>query len=296
MFANISLCRKTLHLIPLIPVYIIIFTVIYGFTNYFSLPIIHNSQLLTPSAIFEFTIIAFFYFCALMVLVCHTLSMCSSPGEVAKSPAYSKDNRSLYCEKCDTARPYRSHHCKICNKCVLKMDHHCPWVANCVGLYNLKYFFLFLFYATVGNFIACICLGLEVINIDLNVRVDKEVTYVELILLMKDQLVVLLSFMFSLAMTLSIGFLMIVQYFNMCKDLTTIEAKQYQDGKSPWGIAGDGRKNLKNILGDNMFMWFVPSYHNYPDYNKKSTATELIEANYITLDSDDNLNISLTLD
>ncbi|XP_036837386.1 palmitoyltransferase ZDHHC16A isoform X1 [Oncorhynchus mykiss] len=54
------------------------------------------------------------------------------------------------CKKCIIPKPARTHHCGICNTCILKMDHHCPWLNNCVGHFNQRYFFCFCVSMTLG--------------------------------------------------------------------------------------------------------------------------------------------------
>uniref|UniRef100_A0A452IA23 Palmitoyltransferase n=1 Tax=Gopherus agassizii TaxID=38772 RepID=A0A452IA23_9SAUR len=66
-----------------------------------------------------------------------------------KLPVYTRTGNGAirFCDRCQLIKPDRCHHCSVCAMCVLKMDHHCPWVNNCVGFSNYKFFLLFLMYS-----------------------------------------------------------------------------------------------------------------------------------------------------
>ncbi|CAD7971513.1 unnamed protein product [Amoebophrya sp. A120] len=62
-----------------------------------------------------------------------------------KEPA-SNANGLRYCEICELYQPLRSKHCRDSKRCVLLYDHYCPWIGNCVGEWNRRSFYFFLFF------------------------------------------------------------------------------------------------------------------------------------------------------
>lgn len=54
-----------------------------------------------------------------------------------------------YCKLCETYRPPKAWHCKRCNVCIFRRDHHCFFFSRCIGLYNRRYYLLYLAYMNI---------------------------------------------------------------------------------------------------------------------------------------------------
>uniref|UniRef100_A0A8B9S461 Palmitoyltransferase n=1 Tax=Apteryx owenii TaxID=8824 RepID=A0A8B9S461_APTOW len=81
-------------------------------------------------------------------------SSCCWPATRAPSSPIPSNEDWTVCNRCETYRPPRAHHCRVCHRCVRRMDHHCPWINNCVGELNQKYFIQFLFYTGLASLYA----------------------------------------------------------------------------------------------------------------------------------------------
>lgn len=126
--------------------------------------------MLVPSRDYIYSMIngILFNILAFLALASHFRAMLTDPGAVPKGNATKEFIESLQlkpgqvvykCPKCCSIKPDRAHHCSVCKRCIRKMDHHCPWVNNCVGENNQKYFVLFTMYIALISMHALIMVG-----------------------------------------------------------------------------------------------------------------------------------------
>lgn len=170
-----------------------------------------------------------------------------------------------HCKWCLKYKPDRTHHCRICSICVLRMDHHCPWVYNCIGFRNYKYFFLVLVYAIMD---------LSIINLTMfesvwwSTRTDVSVS-IMLFMMFGATLAGILWFLVS-------GFLGF-HIWLMCKALTTVEFCEkslrnddYNTSMYSMGLYED----ICAALGPRPLLWLLPVSH--PEGNGVSFGPKVI--------------------
>ncbi|XP_018616613.2 palmitoyltransferase ZDHHC20-B isoform X2 [Scleropages formosus] len=162
-----------------------------------------------------------------------------------------------YCDRCQVIKPDRCHHCSACDTCVLKMDHHCPWVNNCVGFSNYKFFILFLAYALLY----CLFIASTVLQYFIKFWTNElPDTHAKFHVL----------FLFFVAAMFCISILSLFSYhlWLVGKNRSTIEAFRapvFTNGPDKNGFSLGFKKNVTQVFGDQGRLWPLPFFTSLGD-------------------------------
>ena len=153
------------------------------------------------------------YYCLLAVTLYNFLcAIIIGPDYVPKGwrPECRDDEQYLqYCYQCDGYKAPRSHHCSKCKRCILKMDHHCPWINNCCGYRNQKFFFNFLLAAVIGSIQSAILLSITLYRALTFIPNSSGQRYIHLTIW--SAFLILISIGMAIGVVFAVGFLLYLQ-------------------------------------------------------------------------------------
>jgi len=229
----------------------------------------------------KYELVIFLYLTA-MLLICYVRSILVHPGEIPHGdpqweysqadgrpgPFYlppgvqevKKTGDRRHCKWCGKYKPDRCHHCRVCKSCILKMDHHCPWIYNCVGFSNYKFFFLLLLYCVLDTHFIVWTMS-ESVQRCAQDPLSVEWPFMTMFITFFTETV---AFFLAVLVTMFFGFHIVLMF----KAMTTIEhceksqPKKEAEAVCSWlevstydlGFCG----NIRAVLGDNFLLWFFP--------------------------------------
>uniref|UniRef100_A0A8C5WWB9 Palmitoyltransferase n=1 Tax=Laticauda laticaudata TaxID=8630 RepID=A0A8C5WWB9_LATLA len=154
-----------------------------------------------------------------------------------------------FCDRCQLIKPDRCHHCSVCAVCVLKMDHHCPWVNNCIGFSNYKFFLLFLAYSLLYcTFIAMTVFKYFIKFWTVNLQI-------------KDTFHVLFLLFVAVMFLVSLLFLFGYHCWLISQNRSTLEAFSapvFSSGPDKNGFNLGFARNLQQVFGEEKRLWLFP--------------------------------------
>ena len=170
------------------------------------------------------------------------------------------------------------------------MNQHCPWMFNCIGLNNEKYYYLFLFYSIIALFIVIIGLTLRVYHYELSPKEEcndgvfllnsfrkfkpmGEVINNEFFVILM-QVYCNFSDVFHISFGIILSFFLIVaaiccfelQTILLLKNRTLVESLRLKKNQNSPYFYNFKLQNIKIVLGDSPIKWFLPIVENQEGY------------------------------
>uniref|UniRef100_A0ACB8FWT6 Palmitoyltransferase zdhhc15 n=1 Tax=Sphaerodactylus townsendi TaxID=933632 RepID=A0ACB8FWT6_9SAUR len=169
-----------------------------------------------------------------------------------KLPVYTRTGNGAirFCDRCQLIKPDRCHHCSVCAMCVLKMDHHCPWVNNCIGFSNYKFFLLFLAY----SLLYCMYIAATVFKYFIKFW-TAELTN------SRSKFHILFLLFVAIMFFVSLLFLFGYHCWLVSQNRSTLEAFSapvFQNGPDKNGFNLGLVKNLQQVFGEERRLWLLP--------------------------------------
>ncbi|KAM6300012.1 palmitoyltransferase ZDHHC15 [Aegotheles albertisi] len=174
-------------------------------------------------------------------------------AEIArKLPVYTRTGNGgvRFCDRCQLIKPDRCHHCSVCAVCVLKMDHHCPWVNNCIGFSNYKFFLLFLAY----SLLYCLYIAATVFKYFIKYWTGELTNG-------RSKFHILFLLFVAVMFFVSLMFLFGYHCWLVSRNRSTLEAFSapvFQNGPDKNGFNLGFVKNLQQVFGEEKKLWLLP--------------------------------------
>ncbi|KAG6532820.1 probable protein S-acyltransferase 4 [Zingiber officinale] len=165
-----------------------------------------------------------------------------------------------YCDTCMLYRPPRASHCSICNNCVKKFDHHCPWVGQCIGLRNYRFFSLFI---STSTFLCIFIFIFSWLNIIDQRKHYGNSTWKS----MKHEVMSLVLIVYIFIMVWFVGGLSVLHCYLMSTNQTTYENFRYRYDKKDNPHNNGYWRNFKEVF----FSKIPPSEHDFRSFIDEET-------------------------